>query len=58
MRPGGPQMLRDLQHLMGLPVLKYESERWKIDSGNNAAAGTCQAGIQLPAPVTNSGCAE
>ena len=36
MQPGGPQMLRDMQHLMGLPVLRYESERWKIENGNTA----------------------
>ena len=38
MQPGGPQMLRDLAHLMGLPVLRHESERWKIKNGNIAMA--------------------
>ena len=33
MRPGGPQMLRDLQYLLGLPTLLYESERPKIVNG-------------------------
>ena len=36
MQPGGLQMLRDLKHILGLPVLKHESERWKIVNGNKA----------------------
>ena len=44
MQPGGPQMLRDLANIMGLPVLKHESERWKIDNGNVALKFCCQVG--------------
>ena len=29
-------MLRNLEHIMGLPELRYESERWKIKNGNTA----------------------
>ena len=42
MRPGGPQMLRDLQNLTGLPHLRFESERWKITNGNLAMAFSCR----------------
>ena len=44
MQPGGPQMLRDLTYILGLPELKYESERWKIDNGNVAMRFSCQVG--------------
>ena len=33
-RGGGPQRLRTAEHIMGLPTLDHESERWKIDLGN------------------------
>ena len=44
MQPGGPQMLRDIANIMGLPELRHESERWKIDNGNAALKFCCQIG--------------
>ena len=29
-------MLRSMEHLIGLPELRFESERWNIDNGNDA----------------------
>ena len=37
-------MLRDMANFMGLPELRHESERWKIDIGNAALKFCCQVG--------------
>ena len=42
MQPGGPHMLRNLAHIVGLPILRYESERPKIVNGNIAIAFSAQ----------------
>ena len=40
-------MLRSPEHILGLPLLKHESERWKIDNGNAAMRFSCQVAHAL-----------
>ena len=44
-RPGGPQMLTSNKFLDGLSELRYESERWKIVSGNKTMKSTVRVGL-------------
>eukprot|EP00959_Pyramimonas_sp_CCMP1952_P185696 3882445-Pyramimonas_sp.AAC.1 len=39
-RPNGPQPLRSGEHILGLPALRNEGERWKIDMGNTTMKNT------------------
>ena len=45
-------MLRDTAHILGLPLLKHESERWKIDNGNRAMVFACRVAHALLAMST------
>jgi hypothetical protein len=40
-------MLRNMEHILGLPELKHESERWKIENGNRAMAFASRLGHAL-----------
>ena len=40
-------MLRSPEHIMGLPQLKHESERWKITNGNKSMVFACRLGHAL-----------
>ena len=53
MQPGGSQMFCDLSHIMGLRILRYESERPKITNGTIAmvfAAQVAHACLGMTAP--------
>ena len=39
-RPNGPQPLRNTENILGLPVLRNEGERWKIEMGNTTMKNT------------------
>ena len=45
-------MLRDMQNILGLPALKHESERWKIDNGNAALKCCAKVGHWCLATMT------
>ena len=56
--PIGPQPLRSMEHVLGLPDLRHERERWKIINGNKLMSFTARAfsaciRMLVPAGVEN-----